>query len=60
MDQHLVSYYIGIFIIFASHIYMLYKPQQSAINMQQHSYVNIGAGLFIAYYFLHKEGYIKF
>ena len=62
MDNHLISYYIGIFIIFLSHAYILYKPDKFLMNMtlQTHSYVNIFAGVLIAYYFMHKEGYIDF
>lgn len=60
MEQHLISYFIGIFIIFASHAYILYNPNQPLTTMQQHSYINILAGTLIAYYFLHKEGYISF
>jgi len=60
MDQHLIAYFIGIFIVFASHLYILYKPNQPSMVMQQHSYINILAATLIAYYFLHKEGYIAF
>jgi hypothetical protein len=60
MNQHLIAYYIGIFIIFASHIYMIYNPNQSLTTLQQHSYINIIGATLIAYYFLHKESYIKF
>ena len=59
MDYHLTSYYIGIFIVFASHLYVLSKPGIST-DIKIHSYVNILAALLIAYYFMHKEGYIKF
>ena len=59
MDYHLTAYYIGIFIVFASHFYTLSKPNIS-FDMEVHSYANIFAGLLIAYYFMHKEGYIKF
>lgn len=58
MDQHLIAYYIGIFIVFASHIYLLSISKNSV--MIQHSYVNLTAALLIAYYFLHKEGFVKF
>ena len=37
----------------------LSKPGIST-DMKIHSYVNILAALLIAYYFMHKEGHIKF
>ena len=55
MIKHLISYYIGIFVIFASHLYML--TTGSSI---EHSIVNIIAGLMIAYYFMNKENIISF
>ena len=60
MDNHLISYYIGIFIIFVSHSYMLVYPEQKAMTMRNHSIINIIGGMLIAYYFMHKEGYISF
>ena len=59
MNKHLISYYIGIFIVFASHLYILYS-QNNYITMTQHTYGNILAGVLIAYYFMYKEEYIKF
>ena len=60
MDKHLIAYFIGIFIVFASHIYILYKPDQQLISMKTHTYGNILAALLIAYYFMNKENYIDF
>ena len=60
MEQHLLAYFIGIFIVFASHTYMLYKPDQPLMTIQQHCYINLLAAALIAYYFLHKETYIAF
>ena len=60
MEQHLLIYFIGIFIVLASHAYVLYKPNQPLMTMQQHCYINILATALIAYYFLHKESYIVF
>jgi hypothetical protein len=57
MESILISYYIGIFIVFASHIYMLMNKIN--MDMKIHSYLNIFAGLCIAYYFMTKEGYLK-
>lgn len=59
MDIHLVSYYVGIFIIFLSNIYVLiYTPSYKM--MIYNAYVNILGAFLIAYYFIHKEGFIKF
>jgi hypothetical protein len=59
MDIHLVSYYIGIFIVFLSNIYVLvYKPSYKM--MIYNAYLNILGALLIAYYFMHKERFIKF
>ena len=60
MEQHLLAYFIGIFIVFFSHAYMLYAPNQQMFSMQQHSYMNVLAALLIAYYFMFKENYISF
>lgn len=60
MDLHLLAYFVGIFIVFASHAYMLYAPDRPIMNMRQHCLINMLAAAFIAYYFLHKEGYIAF
>jgi hypothetical protein len=56
--HHLVSYFAGIAIIFISHIYMLAKgmPQE---HLALHAYLNLFAGVMIAYYFLNKEEYIS-
>lgn len=60
MDGYLIAYYIGIFIVFASHIFMLAKPAalSSARDMQIHAYVNIFAGLCIAAWFMKSQGYL--
>lgn len=56
MDKHLLAYFIGIAIVFGSHIMMVI--QSGGTN--QHAMINIVAGLLIAYYFMNKQGYIKF
>jgi len=58
MNIHLLSYYIGIFIVFATHIYMLFVS--SSNEMRIHSVLNILGALLIAYYFMNKEKLIKF
>ena len=60
MEQHLLAYYIGILIIFGSHLYILMSPGNPLMTMTMHSYVNIFAALLIAYYFMNKEQFIKF
>jgi hypothetical protein len=59
-DLHLISYYIGIFIVFSSHVYMLVQPGKPMMSVKTHSYINLIAVLMIAYYFTHKEGFIHF
>jgi hypothetical protein len=71
MDAKLISYYIGIFIVFASHVWLLVQSKKehgmlvekcgedvakaSSEMVMAHSGVNILAGCLIAYYFLVKE-----
>jgi hypothetical protein len=61
MDRHLVFYYIGIFIIFATHLYMLgFVNEMKRKEVIGHSVINLLAGCMIAYYFMNKEGIISF
>lgn len=63
IDQHIISYYIGIFIIFSSHIYLLVVLNGKGMTGKEvlaHSIINILSGILIAYYFMHKENFIKF
>ena len=60
MEQHLIAYYIGIFIVFGSHIYMLLKPNEMIMTQPQHIYANLAEALAIAYYFMYKENFISF
>ena len=60
MEQHLIAYYIGIFIVFGSHIYMLLKPNEMIMTQPQHIYANLAGALAIAYYFMYKENIITF
>ena len=61
MDIHLISYYIGIFIVFFTHLLMLVLPEWSKkISMHMHAYLNIFAVFLIAYYFMNKEKFISF
>jgi len=59
MDPHLLSYYIGISIIFGIHAYNLLGGQLD-ITSKTHSITMIIAALMVAYYFMHKEGMIDF
>ena len=59
MNIHLVSYYIGIFIVFFSNIFILmYSNSYKLITY--HAYLNIIGALLIAYYFMNKEKFIQF
>lgn len=60
MDLHLILYYIGIFYLFAAHIYMLTQKSYSQDMITWHAYFSLLASAFIAYYFMNKEGFIKF
>ena len=53
MEIHLVSYYIGIFIVLGSHAYTIFKSKDK--DMINHSWLNIVGALLIAYYFINKE-----
>jgi tRNA C32,U32 (ribose-2'-O)-methylase TrmJ len=56
MNIHLLAYFIGITILFLSHAYMLVKMP----SMRDHSILNLVAASLVAYYFMHREGYIRF
>ena len=56
MDIDLVFYFIGIAIVFLSHIVML----GGSDGMRNHALLNLFAAACIAYYFMNKEGYIHF
>ena len=58
MEKHLIAYYIGIFIIFGSHVYCLFKSKDK--EMINHSWLNIFGALLIAYYFMNKENMWKY
>ena len=57
MDKHLIFYFIGITIIFLTHAMMFFK-NLPAFNT--HALVNLFGAACIAYYFMHREGYIRF
>ena len=56
MNIHLVFYYIGITIIFLTHLMMAVMDK----GMRTHALINLFAAACIAYYFMFREGYIKF
>jgi hypothetical protein len=61
MDKHIISYYVGIFVILSTHLYLLsIQNVMPAKDMHIHSYINLVAALMIAYYFLNKEKFIEF
>jgi len=59
MDNHLLSYYIGITIIFLMNLAIVFSivPSKSSIY---YAFINISGAFCIAYYFMHKEGFISF
>ena len=57
MNLHLIAYYIGILVIFITHLLML---KSNSPDMRSHAVVNLVAGSLIAYYFMHREGFIRF
>lgn len=59
MERHTISYYLGILIIFGTHIYLLINPNQTADAMVIHSYANLVAGLLVAYYFMYSKELIR-
>ena len=56
MNIHLVFYYIGIAIIFFTHLFMVFKSG----GIRSHAVLNLFAAACIAYYFMFREGYIQF
>jgi protein-arginine kinase len=53
MEIHLISYYIGIFIIFGCNAYIIFKSKDK--DMINYSWLNILGAFLIAYYFMDKE-----
>jgi hypothetical protein len=59
MDIHLISYYIGIFVVFFSQIYILLTNTGSK-TVTYNAYITILGAALIAYYFMNKEKFIYF
>jgi hypothetical protein len=59
MDIHLVLYYIAVFIVFMTHIWMIYTSYNNKM-LVYHSIINLIALSMIAYYFMNKEEFITF
>jgi hypothetical protein len=57
VSRHLTSYYIGISIVFVTHIFLLLTKNSVPVG---HSLINLLAGILIAYYFTNKEEIINF
>ena len=55
-DMHLISYYIGISIVFLTHMFMLFQMP----SMRMHSIINLFAAVMIAYYFMFREKIINY
>jgi hypothetical protein len=55
MNLHLAFYYIGISIVLITHLSML-----TVHSMRSHAFLNLAAAACIAYYFMNKEGFIRF
>lgn len=53
----LVLYYIGIFIVFSSHIYMLVNPNTNQFVSRIHAISNLVAASLIAYWFVSTKAY---
>ena len=56
MDLHLAFYFLGISIVFLTHLMML----GGSTGARNHALTNLFAGACIAYYFMNREGYIQF
>lgn len=48
-------FYIGMVIIFATHIYMLFNPEMNNISGRIHALINLMAAFFLVYYFMFKQ-----
>lgn len=61
MRLEYVLYYIGIAIVFITHIAMLIKPamfMRSVKETRAHAILNLVGALFIAFYFMRTNGYL--
>lgn len=58
IEIHLLAYYLGIFALFSSSAYILVKADSPM--SRRFAYINLVAGLLIAYFFMHQQGYLAY
>ncbi len=54
-----LAYYIGITIVFATHLYIIWSGGMPMSQSIAHSYLNLAAAFMIAYSFVSDKGYLK-
>lgn len=54
-----IAYYIGIIIVFITHIWIIIQGGIPSSQTVPHAYINLAAAFMIAYYFVTTRGYIS-